>query len=63
MFLFKTLQCLLTINRVKNLFINNWLRLNTNNYLATQCITSMKLAFNSIQYIMQDVLNGWFIYG
>jgi quinol-cytochrome oxidoreductase complex cytochrome b subunit len=102
MFLFKTLQYLLTINRVKNLFINNWFRLNTNNYLvsfidshiihyptpinltyawsfgslagicliiqiisglflATHYIANMKLAFNSIQYIMRDVPNGWFI--
>jgi ubiquinol-cytochrome c reductase cytochrome b subunit len=30
-------------------------------FLATHYVPNMKLAFNSIQYIMRDVPNGWFI--
>lgn len=96
------LNNILLLNKTKNLFINNWSRLNKNNYLisflnshiihyptpinlnyswsfgslagicliiqiltglflATHYIPNMKLAFNSIQYIMRDVPYGWFI--
>ena len=93
---------LLIVNKLKKLFVINWLRPNKNNYifsfidshlihyptpinlsyawsfgslagiclivqiitgifLAINYIPNMKFAFNSIQYIMRDIPNGWFI--
>ena len=101
-FNYDNFQKLSIINNIKNLFINNWLRLNKNNYfisfidshlihyptpinlsyawsfgslagicliiqiisglfLATHYIPHLNYAFNSIQYIMRDIPNGWFI--
>lgn len=102
MFFPPKLHYVLMINKIKNLFFINWLRLNKTSYLAsfidshivhyptpinltyawsfgslagicliiqiisglflsTHYIPNMKLAFNSIQYIMRDIPNGWFI--